>query len=54
MVIAGARDTAAPALLDLQKLHPDQLIISEIDVESQRSIIVRHHLLHAQSRCSCS
>ena len=40
MVIAGARDVHAPGLLDLQKLHPDNLFISEVDVENQRSIIV--------------
>jgi hypothetical protein len=40
-VLAGARHVATPGLMELQKLHPDSLHISEIDVENQRSIIVR-------------
>ena len=40
MVIAGVRDIYAPGLLELQKMHPDNLYVSAIDVENQRSIIV--------------
>ena len=40
-VLAGARDVRSPLLRDLEKKHPDRIFISEVDVESQNSIIVR-------------
>ena len=46
-VLAGARHVASPGLLDLQKMHPDSLHISEVDVENQRSIIVHCCFNHA-------
>ena len=38
-VLAGARDVRSPLLRDLEKRFPDNIFISEVDVESQNSII---------------
>ena len=40
-VLAGARDVRSPLLRDLEKRYPDRIFITEVDVESQNSIIVR-------------
>ena len=37
----GRARRAVPLLRDLEKKHPDRIFISEVDVESQNSIIVR-------------
>lgn len=40
-MLAGARDVKSPLLRDLEKKYPDRIFITDVDVESQNSIIVR-------------